>query len=80
MIGALLASLPFLQAMRRLHKVLKQQVPASQTEKGLAWFLPTQERTALPPEPPSVTEGTTKIVDSVRPRAATLVKDTDPVE
>jgi hypothetical protein len=79
-IGALLASFLLQQGMRRLHRTLRQGVPASQPEKGFASLVSTQERTALPPQPMSVTEGTTKLVDSVGPRAATLVKDTDPVE
>jgi hypothetical protein len=80
-IGLLLASLALLQGMRRLHKVLRLPASASQPEKGLASFVPIQERAALPPPALSVTEGTTKLVESERPRAAaTLVKDTDPVE
>jgi hypothetical protein len=80
-IGALLASLLLQQGMRRLHRTLRQPAPAAQPETGFASLVSAQERTALPPQPPSVTEGTTKLVESVRPRAAaTLVKDTDPVE
>jgi membrane protein implicated in regulation of membrane protease activity len=80
-VGALLATLLLQQGMRRLHRTLRQRNTASRPEEGLGSFIPVQERTALPPQPLSVTEGTTKLVDSARPRAAaTVVKDTDAVE
>jgi hypothetical protein len=64
----------FLQlGLRRLHRALNSTSPAQ---------LETQERTALPPKPVSVTEGTTELMNSHQPipTAVKSAKDTGSIE
>lgn len=79
--GGLFALLTFQQALRRLNRTLD---PQRQTRPTLAAesldAIQTKER-ALPPQPYSVTEGTTElmIASNREPARAQMNKDTDPI-
>jgi hypothetical protein len=80
-VGALLAAWFLQQGMRRLHRTINRQAPPLNAEAALPRIISADERIALPPQPLSVTEGTTKLVDSAMPQAAAgRVKDTGSVE
>ena len=65
--------------MRRLHRALNADDPAQpEMQPDIARAVSAQERSALPPKPASITEGTTELIDSPQPvpTAVNPVKDT----
>lgn len=80
--GGLFALLTFQQALRRLNRTLNPQPHSQPTLDGVLHDdVPLREKAALPPQPYSVTEGTTELMtDSNRdPAPAQITKDTDSI-
>ncbi len=81
-LGELLGSFFLIFGMRRLHRALNPANPPQQeasSESTRAFSM--QERAALPPQPASIVEGTTELMNPQQtPAAARPARDTDSME
>lgn len=81
-LGELLGAYFLILGMRRLHRLLNATNPQQlETTSGQSRALSMQERTALPPQPASIVEGTTELMTPRQtPVTVAPVRDTDSME
>lgn len=79
-LGALASGFFLVMGMRRLHRTINPQPTAAEAAQAdMMRGLSAHERAALPPRAPSVTEGTTRLIDQHKevPASVRTAKDTD---
>src|SRR6185503_10859808 len=80
-VGALLASIFLLSGLKRLQRTLHPKSTTQEAEGDLRPPISEDERLAIASQPPSVTEGTTSLIEAPEPVPvpAQQGKNTDPM-